>query len=77
MSVPNLLRASVIVAGVTMLSACSTTSFRPVSDDQIKIGRPYAVRGVTYTPAEDPAFDVLGYARESPRPNSRGPRRWC
>ncbi len=44
------------------LAACSTTRYRPVSDFPVKIGAPYKVRGVTYTPAEDPTFDVLGYA---------------
>ena len=42
------------------LSACA--SYRPVSDTPVKIGRPYTVRGITYTPAVDPTYDVLGYA---------------
>lgn len=28
----------------------------------MKIGRPYTVRGITYTPAPDPGYDMLGYA---------------
>lgn len=44
----------------TALSACA--SYRPVSDTPVKIGRPYTIRGVTYVPAADPAYDVLGYA---------------
>ncbi|WP_206244548.1 septal ring lytic transglycosylase RlpA family protein [Novosphingobium terrae] len=53
--------------GVTMLalllSACgSGVHYRPVSDSPVRIGRPYAVRGTTYVPAADPAYDRLGYA---------------
>lgn len=44
------------------LAACSTPRYRPVSDTPVRIGKPYKVRGVTYTPAADPSFDVLGYA---------------
>lgn len=44
------------------LAGCGTTRYRPVSDAAVKLGRPYSVRGVTYTPAEDPGYDVLGYA---------------
>lgn len=44
------------------MSACASQRFRPVSDTPVRIGKPYTVRGVTYTPAPDPAFDVLGYA---------------
>ncbi|WP_068090694.1 septal ring lytic transglycosylase RlpA family protein [Novosphingobium rosa] len=53
--------------GVTMLalllSACgSGVHYRPVSDTPVRVGRPYAVRGTTYVPAADPAYDRLGYA---------------
>lgn len=44
------------------VTACSSTNYRPVSDWPVKIGAPYSVRGITYTPATDPSFDVLGYA---------------
>lgn len=45
------------------LSACGGgVHFRSVSDTPVRIGPPYAVRGVTYTPAADPHYDVLGYA---------------
>lgn len=50
------------LAGALALAACSTTPFRPVSDDPVRIGRPYTVRGVTYTPAAAPGYDQLGYA---------------
>lgn len=45
------------------LSACGGgVHYRPVSDVPVRIGPPYAVRGVTYTPAADPRYDMLGYA---------------
>lgn len=45
------------------LSACATTPrYRPVSDTPVRIGRPYMVRGTSYVPAADPAYDMLGYA---------------
>lgn len=45
------------------LSACGGGAhFRPVSDAPVRIGPPYSVRGVTYIPAADPRYDVLGYA---------------
>lgn len=43
-----------------LLAGCA--SYAPVRDTPVKIGRPYTVRGVTYTPAADPTYDVLGYA---------------
>jgi rare lipoprotein A len=45
-----------------LLSACATTRYRPVSDTPVRIGKPYVVRGATYVPAADPAYDMLGYA---------------
>ncbi|MCT2399845.1 septal ring lytic transglycosylase RlpA family protein [Novosphingobium mangrovi (ex Huang et al. 2023)] len=45
------------------LSACGGgVRYRPVSDTPVRIGPPYTVRGVTYTPAADPRYDMLGYA---------------
>ncbi|MCP1471391.1 rare lipoprotein A [Sphingobium sp. OAS761] len=43
-------------------SACGGGQYRPVRDTPVRIGPPYAVRGVTYVPAADPAYDMLGYA---------------
>ncbi|MBB4859724.1 rare lipoprotein A [Novosphingobium chloroacetimidivorans] len=43
------------------LSACGG-HYRPVSDVPVRIGPPYKVRGVTYTPAAQPSYDMLGYA---------------
>lgn len=54
-----------LLAAMAMLalSACgSGAHFRPVSDVPVRIGRPYVVRGTTYVPAADPAYDRLGYA---------------
>lgn len=46
-----------------LLSACASHGhFRPVSDTPVRIGPAYTVRGVTYTPAADPRYDMLGYA---------------
>ena len=56
-----LLRAAPVLALVVM-SACSGKTYRPVADFPLRIGKPYTVRGTTYVPAADPAFDVLGYA---------------
>ena len=45
------------------LSACGGgTKYRPVSDTPVRIGPPYTIRGVTYAPAADPQYDMLGYA---------------
>jgi rare lipoprotein A len=46
---------------VLVLAGCGG-HFRPVSDVPVRIGPPYAVRGVTYTPAAQPGYDMLGYA---------------
>jgi rare lipoprotein A len=45
-----------------MLVAGCAGGHRPVSDVPVKIGRPYTVRGVTYTPRVDPTYDAVGYA---------------
>ncbi|MFZ2996804.1 septal ring lytic transglycosylase RlpA family protein [Sphingobium sp.] len=45
-----------------VLSACAGGNYRPVSDTPVRVGPPYVVRGVTYVPARDPAYDMLGYA---------------
>ncbi len=48
--------------GLLALTGCAGGSYRPVSDAPVKLGGPYRVRGATYVPAVDPAYDVLGYA---------------
>ena len=46
-----------------LLAGCgSGVHYRPVSDTPVRIGQPYTVRGVTYVPAADPTYDMLGYA---------------
>ena len=35
---------------------------RPVADYPVKIGQPYQVNGITYTPADVPGHDEVGYA---------------
>ncbi|WP_298395926.1 septal ring lytic transglycosylase RlpA family protein [Sphingobium sp.] len=56
------IRLGSIVTGLLALSACGGGNYWPVSDTPVRIGRPYAVRGVTYVPAADPSYDMLGYA---------------
>jgi len=52
-----------MAAAVLALSACGGGEhFRPVSDVPVRIGPPYTVRGTTYVPAADPAYDRVGYA---------------
>ncbi|MGT2513877.1 septal ring lytic transglycosylase RlpA family protein [Sphingomonas panni] len=69
-------RAWVLLAAA--LSACAGGDYRPVSDARVKIGAPYRVRGMTYTPAADPTYDMLGlaswYGSESGRRTANGER---
>lgn len=45
------------------LSACGGgVRYRPVSDTPVRIGPPYVIRGQSYVPAANPAYDYLGYA---------------
>ena len=50
------------IALFLLLAACSGGNYRPVSDYPVRIGKPYTVRGITYVPAEDATYDMLGYA---------------
>lgn len=57
------LRLPISALLVLALSACGGgVKFRPVSDTPVRVGPPYKIRGVTYTPAADPHYDMLGYA---------------
>ena len=56
---PFVRRSALVFA--CMLSACAGGSYRPVSDAPVRLGGPYSVRGTTYVPAADPAYDFLGY----------------
>ena len=49
-------------AAACLVAACAGGHYRPVSDTPVRIGKPYTVRGVTYVPAEDATYDMLGYA---------------
>lgn len=51
-----------IAALLLALSACGGGNYRPVRDLPVRIGPPYSVKGTTYVPAADPAYDFLGYA---------------
>lgn len=51
-----------LAVALLALSACAGGHFRPPSDLPVKIGRPYTVHGMTFVPAADPGYDVLGYA---------------
>lgn len=64
---------------VLLLAGCGAgVHYRPVSDTPVRIGQPYKVRGVTYTPAADPAYDTVGYAswygKESGNQTANGER---
>jgi rare lipoprotein A len=55
-------RTGCVAAIMLALSACAGGNFRPVADAPVRIGQPYKIRGTTYVPAADPAYDMLGYA---------------
>ena len=56
-------RIGCLAAAIVALSACGGgRDYRPVSDLPVRIGPPYSVRGTTYTPAADAAYDRVGYA---------------
>lgn len=78
MRLPYPARLTAITAATLALSACAGGHYRPVSDVPVRIGKPYQVRGVTFVPAPDPTYDVLGYASwygpESGRRTANGER---
>ncbi|HSQ96570.1 MAG TPA: septal ring lytic transglycosylase RlpA family protein [Croceibacterium sp.] len=52
-----------LILSILALAACGGGEhFRPVSDVPVRIGQPYTVRGTTYVPAANPAYDQVGYA---------------
>jgi rare lipoprotein A len=61
-------RVGFVGALALAVSACAGApgghpgAYRPVSDTPVRIGPPYTINGVTYTPAADPHYDMLGYA---------------
>lgn len=58
---PGRARIGWALAGAALLAGCAG-GYRPVRDVPVKIGHPYTVRGVTYTPHVDPRYDAVGYA---------------
>ena len=62
-SLTGALKPLLAITLISALAACGGgTKFRPVSDNPVRVGPPYKVRGVTYTPTSQPNYDVLGYA---------------
>jgi rare lipoprotein A len=59
---PGFIAARFCLLLLPLLAGCATTKFRPVSDTPVRIGPPYQIKGVTYVPRDDPAYDMLGYA---------------
>ena len=51
-----------LIAGGVVLLLGGCAGGAAVRDVPVRIGPPYQVRGVTYVPAADPSFDMLGYA---------------
>jgi rare lipoprotein A len=52
-----------MAAAMLALSACGGgRDYRPVSDVPVRIGPAYTIRGTTYVPAADDAYDRVGYA---------------
>lgn len=73
------LRAALSLVAVLLLQACaSTPKYRPVSDHPVRIGQTYTIRGTSYTPLADPAYDRLGlaswYGSESGSQTANGER---
>src|SRR6478609_393989 len=59
----RVMRTACIAVAAAALSACGGgRDYRPVSDVPVRIGPPYTVRGTTYTPAAEAAYDRVGYA---------------
>lgn len=66
----------VLVTALGLSLASCGGRYRPVSDLPVTIGRPYTVRGITYTPAAAPDYDMVGdagwYGNESGNRTARG-----
>jgi rare lipoprotein A len=52
----------VLAVALTLAGCGGGEHYRPVSDVPVRVGCPYTVRGMTYVPAADPAYDRVGYA---------------
>ncbi len=57
-----------------LVAGCA--SYQPVTDNPVRIGPPYRVKGVTYVPADQPVYDEVGtaswYGSESGNRTARG-----
>jgi len=61
--IAHVTRGRLALALLPLLAACaSTPDYRAVSDTPVRVGPPYVIRGVTYTPAHNRTYDMLGHA---------------
>lgn len=69
-------RSALRVLPVLLALAGCGGRYRAVSDTPVTIGRPYVVRGVSYAPAAQPGYDMVGraswYGGESGNRTARG-----
>jgi rare lipoprotein A len=49
-------------AEVPVTASAAIQAPRNVSDEQVKLGEPYTIAGITYTPQDTPQYDEVGYA---------------
>ena len=75
----GIVRAGIVVALALLLSACAQTQLAmfavkeiareaPAGEGVYKVGQPYQINGIWYTPAEDPAYNKTGIASWYGRP---------
>ena len=75
----GIVRARILVALALLLSACAQTQLAvfavkeiareaPAGEGVYKVGQPYQINGIWYTPAEDPAYNKTGIASWYGRP---------
>ena len=75
----GIVRAGILVALALLLSACAQTQLAvfavkeiareaPAGEGVYKVGQPYQINGIWYTPAEDPAYSKTGIASWYGRP---------
>ena len=75
----GIVRAGILVALALLLSACAQTQpavfavkeiarEAPAGEGVYKVGQPYQINGIWYTPAEDPAYNKTGIASWYGRP---------
>lgn len=67
------------LATCVLLAACGGGVHRLVPDTPVRIGRPYAIRGQTFVPADNPGYDTIGEAswygtQEQGHPTASGER---